>query len=106
MIHSVVVSLFVLSPFPFYWYLWTYPKKWLKMCEGVDPSHRMAQVAHLLKALQILGLVSVATFSVPPIICIALFGIGQFLNYRYMPSISKRAPSFWTFSLLSFSLLS
>ncbi|KAG0616432.1 hypothetical protein M758_5G115100 [Ceratodon purpureus] len=89
MIHSLVVSLFVLSPFPFYWYLWTYPKKWLKMCEGVDPSHRMAQVAHLLKSLQILGLLSVATFSVPPIICVALFGFGQFLNYRVIDLLGE-----------------
>ena len=86
--HSLVVSVFVISPFPFYWYLWTSPKKWLKICEGSDPSHRMAQVAHLFKAMQILGLLTVTTFSVPPIICMALFAFGQFLNYRYMSPIS------------------
>lgn len=104
MLHSFVVALLVLSPFPFYWYLWTYPRKWLKMCEGVDPSHRMAQVAHLLKALQVVGLLSVATFSVPPIICVALFGLGQFLNYRYMSSrfTLYRNSRFRTFS---FSML-
>lgn len=87
-LHSLVVSLLVLCPFPFYWYLWTYPKKWMKMCEGVDPSHRMAQVSHILKSLQLLSLVSVATFSVPPLICVALFGCGQFLNYRYCYSLN------------------
>lgn len=82
LLHSFVVSLCILSPFPFYWYLWTYPKKWMKMCGPIDPSHRMAQVAHILKAFQVISLVSVATFSVPPLICVALFAFGQFLNYR------------------------
>lgn len=83
LLHSFVVSLCILSPFPFYWYLWTNPKKWMKMCGPIDPSHRMAQVAHILKAFQVISLVSVATFSVPPLICVALFAFGQFLNYRY-----------------------
>lgn len=81
-IHGLLVSVFVLSPFPFYWYLWTYPKKWIKICEGVDPSHRMAQIAHILKSLQIISVVSVATFSPPPLICVVLFALGQILNYR------------------------
>jgi methylene-fatty-acyl-phospholipid synthase len=81
--HGLIVAVLILLPFPFYWYLWNFPDRWMRICgKGVNPSHRMAQVSHLLKALQIFALLSVATISRPPLICIALLAFGQYLNYR------------------------
>lgn len=83
--HGLIVAVVILLPFPFYWYLWNFPERWMQICgKGVNPSHRMAQVSHLLKALQIFALLSVATISRPPLICIALLAFGQYLNYRYL----------------------
>jgi hypothetical protein len=83
--HGLIVAVVILLPFPFYWYLWNFPDRWMQICgKGVNPSHRMAQVSHLLKALQIFALLSVATISRPPLICIALLAFGQYLNYRYV----------------------
>lgn len=73
----------LILPFPFYYVLWRYPQKWADLCgSGVDPCHRMAQVAHVLKAIQIVSLVSAASFSWPPWYCLLLFGIGQYLNFK------------------------
>ncbi|KAJ4752945.1 Phosphatidyl-N-methylethanolamine N-methyltransferase [Rhynchospora pubera] len=74
----------LILPFPFYYALWKYPQKWVDLCgRGVDPCHRMAQVAHVLKAIQILCLLSVASFvSWPPWYCLLLFAAGQYLNFK------------------------
>ncbi|XP_020268079.1 phosphatidyl-N-methylethanolamine N-methyltransferase [Asparagus officinalis] len=42
----------------------------------------MAQISHVLKAIQILFLFSVASFQWPPLYCYVLFAFGQFLNFR------------------------
>ncbi|XP_042444057.1 phosphatidyl-N-methylethanolamine N-methyltransferase-like [Zingiber officinale] len=73
----------VLLPFPFYYILWNYPQAWVDLCgKGVDPSHRMAQISHVLKAIQFVSLFSVASFSRPPWYCLLLFLVGQFLNFK------------------------
>ncbi|XP_020570694.1 phosphatidyl-N-methylethanolamine N-methyltransferase [Phalaenopsis equestris] len=71
------------SPFPFYYILWNYPQAWVNLCgKGVDPSHRMAQVSHAFKIVQILSLLSVARISWPPWYCFVLFAAGQYLNFK------------------------
>lgn len=79
----------VLLPFPFYWALWNHPQRWVDLCGGggggggVDPCRRMAQVSHVLKALQLLALASVASFSwPPPLYSVALLAVGQYLNFK------------------------
>ncbi|KAJ4950682.1 hypothetical protein NE237_027514 [Protea cynaroides] len=81
---AVVTCIGVLLPFPFYYFLWTYPQTWVDLCgNGKDPSKVMAHVSHLIKLLQILSLISVASFSWPPPLYFwPLFVFGQFLNFR------------------------
>jgi len=75
----------VMLPFPFYYWLWTYPQAWVDLCgKGRDPSKIMAYVAHLLKLIQFLSLLSVSSLSWPPPLYFwPLFLFGQFLNFRY-----------------------
>ncbi|KAI9020413.1 hypothetical protein DFJ74DRAFT_124478 [Hyaloraphidium curvatum] len=77
----------IISPFPFYAYLWHYPQKFVDVActDGADPSHRMAQISTGLKALQILALLTTASFSshvFPPWWSLLLFAGGQYLNVR------------------------
>ncbi|RAL41404.1 hypothetical protein DM860_010198 [Cuscuta australis] len=74
----------VISPFPFYYWLWNHPQTWVDLCgRGRDPSHVMAMVSHVLKLLQFLSLFSVSTLSWPPPFYFwPLFSFGQFLNFR------------------------
>ncbi|KAK9080604.1 hypothetical protein SSX86_000362 [Deinandra increscens subsp. villosa] len=74
----------VISPFPFYFWLWNHPQTWVDLCgRGRDPSRIMALVSHLLKVLQFVSLFSVSTLSWPPPFYFwPLFLIGQFLNFR------------------------
>uniref|UniRef100_A0A0D6RAF4 Phosphatidyl-N-methylethanolamine N-methyltransferase n=1 Tax=Araucaria cunninghamii TaxID=56994 RepID=A0A0D6RAF4_ARACU len=82
-VHTLFVCIAILLPFPFYYVLWTYPQGWMQCCgKGVDPSHRMAQISHILKALQIIALTSVAHFSWPPWYCLLLIVFGQYLNFK------------------------
>jgi hypothetical protein len=89
---TIVRCTALILPFPFYYTLWNYPQWWVGLCgRGVDPCHRMAQVSHLLKAIQILSLLSVATFSWPPWYCVLLFAAGQYLNFKwawFLPTLS------------------
>ncbi|CAL5057185.1 unnamed protein product [Urochloa decumbens] len=75
----------VLLPFPFYYALWTRPQRWVDLCgRGADPCRRMAQVSHAIKALQLLALASVASFSwPPPLYCPVLLAVGQYLNFKH-----------------------
>ncbi|XP_043693872.1 phosphatidyl-N-methylethanolamine N-methyltransferase isoform X1 [Telopea speciosissima] len=81
---DVVACVGVLLPFPFYFWLWTYPQTWVDLCgKARDPSKVMAHVSHLLKLLQLLSLISVASISWPPPLYFwPLFILGQFLNFR------------------------
>lgn len=77
----------VISPFPFYSYLWWNPQKFVDIActDGADPSHRMQQVSSVLKTLQIITLLSTASFEshwFPPWWSILLFIGGQYLNVR------------------------
>eukprot|EP01018_Ginkgo_biloba_P014020 Gb_18573 [translate_table: standard] len=82
-IRNLLVAIAVLLPFPFYYFLWTYPRQWVQWCgKGVDPSHRMAQISHILKLAQILALISVAQFDWPPWYCALLIIVGQYLNLK------------------------
>ncbi|CAN6450397.1 unnamed protein product [Victoria cruziana] len=80
---GLLLSVALLLPFVFYYVLWTYPQLWVDFCgKDTDPSRRMAQISHILKALQFLALFSVSHLSWPPWYCLVLFVIGQFLNFR------------------------
>ncbi|KAJ8505496.1 hypothetical protein OPV22_006382 [Ensete ventricosum] len=80
---AVAVSVGVVLPFPFYYFLWNHPQAWVDLCgKGMDPSHRMAQISHALKAIQLVSLLSVARISRPPWYCVVLFLLGQFLNFK------------------------
>lgn len=80
---DVLLCVAIASPFPFYWYLWHWPQVFVDVCGAdVDPSHRMAQVSAVLKAVQIGALVSVSTFSWPPWWSLLLIAAGQYLNLR------------------------
>ncbi|CAL9158979.1 unnamed protein product [Musa hybrid cultivar] len=80
---AVAVSVGVVLPFPFYYLLWNHPQAWVDLCgKGADPSHRMAQISHALKAIQFVSLLSVARISRPPWYCVVLFLLGQLLNFK------------------------
>ncbi|KAK7255107.1 hypothetical protein RIF29_28510 [Crotalaria pallida] len=81
---GIVAALGVVSPFPFYYWLWNWPQSWVHLCgKGKDPSKVMALVAHFLKLLQFISLFSVSHFHWPPPFYFwPLFGFGQFLNFR------------------------
>ncbi|CAM6112194.1 unnamed protein product [Calypogeia fissa] len=85
-LHGAAVAIAIALPFGFYTFLWKRPQEWVKFCgqKNVDPSHRMAQISHALKVLQILALVSVATnfSSLPPWYAPVLFVAGQYLNLK------------------------
>lgn len=79
-----LAALGVISPFPFYFWLWTHPQTWVDLCGSKwDPSKAMALVSHLLKLIQFLSLFSVSALSWPPSLFFwPLFLFGQFLNFR------------------------
>ncbi|XP_050382586.1 phosphatidyl-N-methylethanolamine N-methyltransferase [Argentina anserina] len=81
---GIAAAIGVLSPFPFYYWLWTYPQIWVALCgKGRDPCKVMAYVAHFLKLIQFLSLFSVSTVTWPPPLYFwPLFAFGQFLNFR------------------------
>ncbi|XP_019711295.1 phosphatidyl-N-methylethanolamine N-methyltransferase isoform X1 [Elaeis guineensis] len=88
---AVAVGIGVMLPFPFYYLLWNYPQAWVDVCgKGVDPSHRMAQVSHVLKIFQFLALFSVARFSWPPWYCYPLVAVGQYLNFNCFEIFIKK----------------
>ncbi|KAL2463052.1 Phosphatidyl-N-methylethanolamine N-methyltransferase [Forsythia ovata] len=74
----------VISPFPFYYWLWTHPQSWVDLCgRGHDPCRIMALVSHFLKIVQFVSLFSVSALSWPhPFYFWPLFIFGQFLNFR------------------------
>lgn len=81
---GIAAAIGVLSPFPFYYWLWSYPQTWVELCgKGRDPCKVMAYVSHFLKLIQFLSLFSVSTFSWPPPLYFwPLIAFGQFLNFR------------------------
>ncbi|XP_009349632.2 phosphatidyl-N-methylethanolamine N-methyltransferase-like [Pyrus x bretschneideri] len=81
---GIAAAIGVLSPFPFYHWLWSYPQIWVELCgKGRDPCKVMAYVAPFLKLIQFLSLFSVSTFSwPPPLYFCPLIAFGQFLNFR------------------------
>ncbi|KAL6134229.1 hypothetical protein ACLB2K_066462 [Fragaria x ananassa] len=81
---GIAAAIGVLSPFPFYYWLWTSPQTWVALCgKGRDPCKVMAYVAHFLKLIQFLSLFSVSTISWPPPLYFwPLIAFGQFLNFR------------------------
>ncbi|KAF6138826.1 hypothetical protein GIB67_038863 [Kingdonia uniflora] len=83
---NIILGIGTILPFPFYYWLWTYPGTWVSICGKTrNPSMVMAQVSHFLKFLQILSLVATATYPwswPPPLYFFPLFIFGQFLNFR------------------------
>ncbi|XP_071703619.1 phosphatidyl-N-methylethanolamine N-methyltransferase [Rutidosis leptorrhynchoides] len=82
---GILACLGVISPFPFYYWLWFHPQTWVNLCAKTqrDPCKLMAFVAHFLKLIQFLSLFSVSTLSWPPPFYFwPLFLFGQFLNFR------------------------
>ncbi|KAL8056313.1 hypothetical protein ABFX02_04G111400 [Erythranthe guttata] len=81
---GLLAMLGVISPFPFYYFLWNNPQSWVDLCgRGRDPCRVMALVSHFFKLLQFISLFSVATLFWPPTIFFwPLFLFGQFLNFR------------------------
>ncbi|KAG5537421.1 hypothetical protein RHGRI_024747 [Rhododendron griersonianum] len=81
---GILACVGVVLPFPFYYWLWTYPQTWVDMCgRGGDTSKVMARVSHLLKLVQFISLFSVSSLSWPPPLYFwPLFLFGQFLNFR------------------------
>ncbi|KAL8497257.1 hypothetical protein ACS0TY_020804 [Phlomoides rotata] len=81
----------VISPFPFYYYLWNNPQSWVNLCgRGRDPCKIMALVSHFLKILQFISLFSVSTlYWPPPFYFWLLIFAGQFLNFRVYQLIGE-----------------
>lgn len=81
---GLLACLGVISPFPFYYFLWNNPQSWVDLCgKGRDPCRFMALVSHFLKIVQFISLFSVATlYWPPPFFFWPLFFFGQFLNFR------------------------
>ncbi|KAK6153782.1 hypothetical protein DH2020_013421 [Rehmannia glutinosa] len=64
---GILACIGVISPFPFYYFLWNNPQTWVDLCgRGRDPCKIMALVSHFLKIVQFISLFSVATLSWPP----------------------------------------
>ncbi|KAL9231961.1 hypothetical protein vseg_007119 [Gypsophila vaccaria] len=81
---GILASVGVIAPFPYYYYLWKNPQKWVNLCDkNNDPCKIMAYVSHFLKLIQFVSLFSVSSFSWPPPFYFwPLFLFGQFLNFR------------------------
>ncbi|KAK1288232.1 hypothetical protein QJS10_CPB19g00705 [Acorus calamus] len=81
---SLWVCVGVLLPFPYYYWLWTYPQTWVDLCgKRRDPCQWMARVSHLIKLIQFASLLFVSsTLSFPPWYSFALLIVGQFLNFK------------------------
>ncbi|KNA24706.1 hypothetical protein SOVF_012850 [Spinacia oleracea] len=80
---GILAGIGVMVPFPFYYWLWNQPQKWVNLCgKHNDPSKIMAFVSHFLKLVQFLSLYSVSSLSWPPFYFWPLFLAGQFLNFR------------------------
>ncbi|XP_057454085.1 phosphatidyl-N-methylethanolamine N-methyltransferase [Lotus japonicus] len=81
---GIAAVLGVVSPFPFYYWLWNSPQSWANLCgKGRDPTKAMAHVSYFLKLIQFISLYSVSSFSWPPPFYFwPLFAFGQFLNFR------------------------
>ncbi|CAN6573106.1 unnamed protein product [Malus baccata var. baccata] len=63
---GIAATIGVLSPFPFYYWLWSYPQTWVELCgKGRNPCKVMAYEAHCL-----------------PLFTSVLIAFGQFLNFR------------------------
>ena len=113
---GILAGIGVLVPFPFYYFLWTYPQSWVNFCgKGRDPSKVMALVSHFFKLVQFISLFSVCSLSWPPPLYFwPLFAFGQFLNFRsvalYLYTMLRGMPPplyFWplfTFYFLLFGL--
>ncbi|KAK1275848.1 hypothetical protein QJS04_geneDACA003842 [Acorus gramineus] len=86
---SLWVCVGVLLPFPYYYWLWTYPQTWVDLCgKRRDPCQWMARVSHLIKLIQFASLLSVSsTLSYPPWYSFALLIVGQFLNFKHPPEL-------------------
>ncbi|KAF5806869.1 putative phosphatidyl-N-methylethanolamine N-methyltransferase [Helianthus annuus] len=81
---GILACIGVISPFPFYYFLWNHPQTWVNLCgKDRDPSKTMAMVSHVFKLIQFVSLYSVSTLSWPPPLYFwPLILIGQFLNFR------------------------
>lgn len=80
---GLLAAVGVLTPFPFYYWLWTNPQWWVDLCGRRDPSKVMALISHFLKLVQLISLFSVSSFSwSPPLYFWPLIAFGQFLNFR------------------------
>ncbi|KAL9996693.1 putative phosphatidyl-N-methylethanolamine N-methyltransferase [Helianthus debilis subsp. tardiflorus] len=81
---GILACIGVISPFPFYYFLWNQPQTWVNLCgKDRDPSKTMAMVSHVFKLIQFVSLYSVSTLSWPPPLYFwPLILFGQFLNFR------------------------
>lgn len=81
---GILACIGVISPFPYYYFLWNYPQTWVNLCgKDREPSKAMARVSHALKLVQFVSLLSVSSLSWPPPLYFwPLFFFGQFLNIR------------------------
>ncbi|KAM6586037.1 hypothetical protein CsatB_013039 [Cannabis sativa] len=81
---GIAAGIGVILPFPFYYWLWSYPQTWVDLCgKARDPSKVMALVSHFIKLIQFISLFSVSTLSWPPPLYFwPLIAFGQFLNFR------------------------
>ncbi|GLT38274.1 hypothetical protein SLA2020_125320 [Shorea laevis] len=88
---GLLAAIGVLSPFPFYYWLWRNPQSWVNLCgRGRDPSRVMGLVSHFLKLVQFISLFSVSSLSRPPPLYFwPLLAFGQFLNFRVYQLIGE-----------------
>ncbi|GAB2228239.1 hypothetical protein Drorol1_Dr00010069 [Drosera rotundifolia] len=64
---SMWAAIAILLPFPYYYFLWTHPQKWVDFCgKSRDPSATMARVSYFLKLIQFVAFFSVSSFTRPP----------------------------------------
>ncbi|GMH03596.1 hypothetical protein Nepgr_005435 [Nepenthes gracilis] len=88
---SIWAGIGVVLPFPYYYWLWTYPQTWVDLCgKRRDPSAVMAYVSYFLKLVQIISFFSVSSLSwPPPLFFWPLIIVGQFLNFRVYQLIGE-----------------
>ncbi len=78
---TILRFLAIISPFPFYFYLWNWPQSFVSQFPE-KPSHSMSLISNGLKVLQLLALGSTWHSSNVRWWNLILIFAGQFLNFR------------------------
>ncbi|CAN6700690.1 unnamed protein product [Malus baccata var. baccata] len=78
---GIAAAIGVLSPFPFYYWLWSYPQTWVELCgKGRNPCKVMAYEAHCLPLFTSVPSLPLASSSTSVIIFLPICRVYQLLG--------------------------